>query len=172
MSIKAVRPFNTEPHYNIFLLNEQSHISHIVLMSGISTEVVVQGMNNLTHLVWELCCLHLLQSERTLPWRWWRAMPHPWQMGINGWNGGCSWVGASSTLPRHWRCPFPPPQLTASGLNLGPMCPQTSWIRVSSSCPARVCLLSTHCYCLVTIQDPWYCGKSAGPAIRITGLAS
>lgn len=51
MSIKAVRPFNTEPHYNIFLLNEQSHISHIVLMSGISTEVVVQGMNNLTHLV-------------------------------------------------------------------------------------------------------------------------
>lgn len=51
MSIKALWPCNTEPHCNMFLFEPKSHISHIVLVSGISKEVVVPGMNNLTHSV-------------------------------------------------------------------------------------------------------------------------
>lgn len=54
--------------------------------------------------------------------------------------------------------PVPPP-FTISGLNLGPIPPQTSWTRVSSSCQARSCLLFLHgCY-LVPIQGPGGCGK-------------
>lgn len=40
--------FPTEPHYNISLLSEQSCISYIVLMSGVSAEVVVRGMSKQT----------------------------------------------------------------------------------------------------------------------------
>ena len=145
MSIKALWPCNTEPHCNMFLLSKESHFSHCSRVwdfqgSGCAGDEQSDSFR-------ELCSLRLLQSERTLPWRWWRATPHLWRMGINGWNGCCSWVGASHTPPS------PAAALSLSVPNLWPQdwtwghVPQTSWTGVSSSCPAEVCRFSTHCCC-------------------------
>lgn len=140
-------------------------------MSGISAEVVVEAVNNLTRLVSEPCSFpSILEREDT-------ALEVT-ESNATSVADGDKRVKRRLLMGRHLTYPplatvvvHFPHQLTTSYLNLGPLCPQNGWPRVSSPCQVRVSVL--HSLLLLSHHlRPWYRGTSASLAGRITGLAS
>lgn len=163
--------FPAEPCYNAFLLSEESRISYIVLMSGISAEVVVRRMNNLAHSVWELCSFAFLVEPED------PALEVTESNATSVADGDKRvkrrlLMGRRLTHPPLAMAVVPfPPKLSTSGPNLGPMCPrpaEVGWaapVKPGCVCPSLPALLSPH-------WDPWYGADSTGPAVRVNGLAS
>ena len=166
MSIKALWPCNTEPHCNMFLLSKESHFSHCSRVwdfqgSGCAGDEQSDSFSLRTVLFASLAerediALEVTESNAT------------------------SMADGDKRVKRRLlmgRCLTHTPRLAiALSLSLPNLRPQywghvpwTSWTGVSSSCPAGVCLFSTHCCCWVTIQDSWSGGKNVGPAISIAG---
>ena len=144
MSIKALWPCNTEPHCNMFLLSKESHFSHCSRVwdfqgSGCAGDEQSDSFSLRTVLFASLAerediALEVTESNAT------------------------SMADGDKRVKRRLlmgRClthtPSPAIALSLSLPNLRPQywghVPWTSWTGVSSSCPAGVCLFSTHCCC-------------------------